>query len=171
MKDDVVVWVGSDQQTNLTVLKLATAEAPKPAAAPEPAAAPRGVPTPSGQHAAAGKPLRLSTRRIEDGALVLYVATGDGSGRLGLWNGGTGGVSQAPTPRDFGIVVGIDGEVLGISRYGQFLSGSACQLIVNHLIRYGAVKRATLGVILAELEKDDPLRRSTVAHRDSTAVA
>jgi S1-C subfamily serine protease len=146
-------FVGSDQQTNLTVLKLGTREAPKPAAAPG------GVPPRDAQHAAAGKPLRLSTRKIEDGALVLYVATGDGSGRLGLWNGGTGGVSQAPTPRDFGIVVGIDGEVLGISRYGQFLSGSACQLIVNHLIRYGAVKRATLGVILAELEKDDALRQ------------
>jgi S1-C subfamily serine protease len=141
-------FVGSDQQTNLTVLKLGKGPASRPSA--RPSATPDPQP---------GKPVRLSTRKLEDGALVLYVATGDGSGRLGLWNGGTGGVSQVPTPRDFGIVVGIDGEVLGISRYGQFLSGSACQLIVNHLIRYGAVKRATLGVILAELEKDDALRQ------------
>lgn len=140
-------FVGSDQQTNLTVLKLGATAAPGVAAARDPKRQP------------AGKPVRLSTRKVEDGALVLYIATGDGSGRLGLWNGGAGGVSEVPTPRDFGIVVGIDGQVLGISRYGQFLSGSACQLIVNHLIRYGSVKRATLGVILGELEKDHPLRR------------
>jgi S1-C subfamily serine protease len=135
-------FVGSDQQTNLTVLKLDQ---------------------PKSHRQAEGKPVRLSRRKIEDGALVLYVATGDGSGRLGLWNGGTAGANQAPIPRDFGIVVGIEGEVLGISRHGQFLGGSACHLIADQIIRHGSVKRATLGVIITQLGDDDVVRRQQPA--------
>ena len=46
----------------------------------------------------------------------------DGAGRLAVWNNNA---------RDYGVVVGVDGQVLGIARYGQFLSGSACRLIAG----------------------------------------
>lgn len=115
-------FVGSDRQTNLTLIQLNTP---------------------------AGKPVVLSNQKPVDGSLVLYLSPQDGSGRLGLWNGG----QQA-----YGIVFGTDGRAAGIARYGQFLGGSACRLIAEQLIRFGAVKRATLGVLISEIRKDDPLR-------------
>ena len=54
-------FIGSDRQTNLTLLQIAKS---------------------------AGKPVQLSARKPVDGSLVLCVSTLDGSGRrLGLWSG------------------------------------------------------------------------------------
>jgi S1-C subfamily serine protease len=117
-------FVGSDQQTNLSVLKLT-----------EPA----------------GKPIEFSSGAPPEGSLVLFVATDDASARLGIWTA---------IPRESSVVVGIDGQIAGITRSGQFLSGSACQLIADQLIRHGSVRRATLGIIITQIEKDDPLRKS-----------
>jgi S1-C subfamily serine protease len=151
-------YVGSDQQTNLTVLQL-----PRPADKPAGRAVKAGGKDEAGE--ADGKkveakvatpprpafrPVKLSKSKPDEGTLVLYLSPTDGSGRLGIWNANT---------RDYGVVVGVDGQVLGIARYGQFLSGSACQLIADQIIRHGAVKRATLGVIITQIDKDDPLRQ------------
>ena len=151
-------YVGSDQQTNLTVLQL-----PRPAAKSVGRAVKAGKDDTGeadgkrieAKGAAAParpafKPVRLSRSKPAEGALVLYLSPTDGSGRLGIWNANT---------RDYGVVVGVDGQVLGIARYGQFLSGSACQLIADQIIRHGTVKRATLGVIITQIDKDDPLRQ------------
>jgi hypothetical protein len=127
-------FVGSDRQTNLTVLKLR--------------------PAPPGNAAAAGPAVRLGTERPADGALVLYVAPQDGSGRLGVWTGAA---------TDFGIVFTTDGAAAGIARYGRFLNGPACRLIADQIIRFGKVKRATLGVVISEIRQDDALRRSVPA--------
>lgn len=107
-----------------------------------------------------GKPLALAGDKIADGALVLYVSTDDATGRLGVWNGGG----------DFGVVVALDGRVLGISRAGQFISGSACKLIADQIIRHGAVRRATLGVIITHIEPDDPARADRPLLGDKPAV-
>jgi hypothetical protein len=115
-------FVGSDRQTNLSVLQI-----DKPV----------------------GTPMRWTGDRPAKGALVLYVSPGDGSGRLGMWSGGAG---------EFGVVVSIDGHIDGIARFGQFLNGSACQLIAQQLVRFGSVKRATLGIFISEILPDDPLR-------------
>ena len=115
-------FVGSDRQTNLTLLQI---EKPN------------------------GKPVQLAAHKPVDGSLVLYISPVDGSGRLGMWNGGQ---------QDLGIIFTTDGGVAGIARYGQFLGGSACHLIAEQLIQYGSVRRATLGVIVSEIRKDDPLR-------------
>jgi S1-C subfamily serine protease len=151
-------YVGSDQQTNLTVLQL-----PRPADKPAGRAVKAGGKDEAGE--ADGKkveakvatpprpafrPVKLSKSKPAEGTLVLYLSPTDESGRLGIWNANT---------RDYGVVVGVDGQVLGIARYGQFLSGSACQLIADQIIRHGAVKRATLGVIITQIDKDDPLRQ------------
>jgi serine protease Do len=95
------------------------------------------------------KPVKLSRDKPVEGSLVLYLSPNDASGRLGVWSNYS---------RDYGVVVGVNGQVLGIARYGQFLSGAACQLIADQIIRHGAVRRATLGVIITQVEADDPLR-------------
>ncbi len=102
----------------------------------------------------AGKPVRLRENRPQDGSLVLYISPVDASGRLALWTA---------SPRDTGIVVTTDGNVAGIARGGQFLSGSSCRLIADQIIRFGAVKRATLGVMISEIRKDSPLREQLPA--------
>jgi membrane-associated protease RseP (regulator of RpoE activity) len=88
--------------------------------------------------------------RPAEGGLVLLVTPYDGSARLGVWTGGG---------RDYGVVFSFDGRCAGVARFGQFLSGRACRLIAEQIIRHGSVRRATLGVIIAELPKDDPNRR------------
>jgi hypothetical protein len=108
-----------------------------------------------------GKPVQLSGRKPTDGSLVLSVSTIDGSGRLGLWSGGQ---------QDFGIIFTTDGGMAGIARYGQFLGGSACHLIAEQLIRFGAVRRATLGVIVSEIRQDDPLRERLAVLGTRTAM-
>jgi hypothetical protein len=127
-------FVGSDRQTNLTLLQFKKT---------------------------AGDPVKLSLHKPVDGSLVLYISTVDGSGRLGLWNGGQ---------QDVGIIFTTDGGVAGIARYGQFLSGASCHLIAEQLIHFGSVRRATLGVIVSEIRKDDPLREQLPVLGSRTAM-
>lgn len=111
----------------------------------------------------AGKPVRLGKSRPEFGSLVLCLSPGDGSGRLSLW---TDGAQQN------GVVVNTGGEVCGIARYGQFLSAPSCRLIAEHLMRFGAVKRATLGITVSEVRQDDSPRRQEdgATHRMAVRV-
>lgn len=97
-----------------------------------------------------GAPVKLGTSKPEPGSLVLCLASDDGSGRLRMWTDGAD---------DNGIILSTDGQVAGIARFGQFLTGSACKLIARKLMRDGAVKRPTLGVLITEIRQDDPLRR------------
>ncbi len=127
-------FIGSDRQTNLTLLQV---------------------------DKAGGKPVKLSIHKPVDGTLVLYISPIDGSGRLGLWNGGQ---------QDYGIIFTTDGGVAGIARFGQFLGGGACHLIAEQLIHFGAVRRATLGVIISEIRKDDPLREQLPVLGSRTAM-
>lgn len=112
-------FVGSDRQTNLTLLRLE-----KPG----------------------GKSVKLGASRPDLGSLVLCVSPSDGSARLGLWTDGA---------QDNGFIINTSGEVAGIARYGQFLTGSSCQLIARQLIDFGAVKRATLGVLITEVRQEE----------------
>jgi S1-C subfamily serine protease len=117
-------FIGSDRQTNLTLLQVE-----KPA----------------------GRPVRLGSSRPEAGALVMCLATTDGAGRLSIWSDGGA--------QENGVILTTDGQVAGIARYGQFLTGSACRLIARQLIEYGSVRRATLGVLITEIRRDDLPRR------------
>jgi PDZ domain len=120
-------FIGSDRQTNLTVLKMTQP---------------------------AGEPVRLrEEERPADGSLILLVTPHDGAGKLGLWTG---------EGRDYALTFSIDGRCAGVARFGQFLSGRACKLIASQIIRHGAVKRATLGVIVTQLPKAEGLQSSAV---------
>ena len=61
-------------------------------------------------------------------------------GKAALVSGASKGIGRAIVQR----LVAEGMQVLGIARYGQFLGGSACQLIADQIIRHGAVRRATL---------------------------
>jgi S1-C subfamily serine protease len=112
-------FVGSDRQTNLTVLKL---------------------------ESSIGRPVHLTGSRPSDGSLVMVLSPAGDSGKLGVWTGGQ---------QDRGIVVAMDGSVAGFARYGQFLSGAFAKPVVDQLIQFGRVKRATLGVLVEETETPD----------------
>jgi hypothetical protein len=129
-----VKFVGSDRQTNLTLLQA---------------------------DKLAGPPVRLSSQRPDGGSLVLFLSLVDASGRLGLWDGAL---------RDYGLIFTLDGHAAGVARYGQFLSGSACKLIADQIIRFGSVRRASLGVIVSEMRKDDPLREQLPVLGTRTAM-
>jgi S1-C subfamily serine protease len=139
-------FVGSDRQTNLTVLCIAP-----------PADAPTTRPTPTVRFREA----QQVNDRPAEGSLLVYISPGDGSGRLALWNGAS---------QEFGLVYQTDGAFAGIARYGQFLSGRACRLIADQLIEHGSVRRATLGVLVSELRHDDPLRRQLPVLGSHTAM-
>jgi hypothetical protein len=109
----------------------------------------------------AGRPVRLGKNRPEFGSLVLCLSPADGSARLSLW---TDGAQQN------GVVINTGGEVCGIARYGQFLTVPSCRLIAEHLIHFGAVKRATLGITVTEIRQDDTQTRTDDAPRNRTAV-
>ena len=127
-------FVGSDRQTNLTILKT---------------------------EQTLGEPVRVAKEKPEEGSLVMMIAPQDGSGRLGLWTGGA---------QDFSIVFTSSGELAGVARYGQFLTGPACRLIADQIMRHGSVKRATLGVIISEIREDDPLRQQVPVLGRRTAM-
>lgn len=133
-------FVGSDQQTSLTVLRLANRPVKKELPAP---------------------PVKLTANRLTEGSLVVMLSPADGAARLTVWNGGS---------KDAGVVVTLDGQIAGIARFGQFLTAPACQLIADQIIRHGAVRRATLGVIISQVEYADPIRQQVPDLADKPAM-
>jgi S1-C subfamily serine protease len=167
-------FVGSDEQTQLTVLRCVP-PGEKAVAGDKAGAGGKAVAGEKGDRsdvakgkAAAGpvpglgRPVPLSRDRLADGTLVLVLSPADGAGRLTVWNNNGA--------REFGVVVTIDGRVAGIARGGQFLSGSACQLIADQIVRHGAVRRATLGVIITQVDPADPARGQVPELGDRPAV-
>jgi hypothetical protein len=132
--DATATFVGSDDKTQLTILKL-----DKPA----------------------GRPVRMSGFRPAGGAMVMLLNPNSGEGRLAIWTGGQ---------RDYGVVVGMDGSVAGIVRYGQLLGGPACKVVIDQLIKTGHIRRAVLGATLTEVDADDPVRRQNAELGDHPAI-
>lgn len=128
-------FVGSDRQTNLTVLKLNTP---------------------------AGTPVQMDGQdRPAEGSLALLFTPLDGAARLQLWTAAN---------RDYGVVFTVGGDCAGVARFGRFLSGRACRLIAEQIIRHGSVPRATLGAIITEIARTDPSRREMPALGSRPAV-
>ncbi len=97
------------------------------------------------------RPLALADQRPASGALVLLLQPNNGSARLVVWTGGQ---------QDYGVVMAPDGTVMGFAHYGEFLTGAACRPVAQQLIDNGIVKRATLGIGIAVVMADSPLRQS-----------
>jgi hypothetical protein len=136
-KTSAATFVGSDQKTNLTLLKLR-----------EPA----------------GKPISMLGHRPPAGSMVMVLLTNGEAGQLLIWTGAL---------QDSGAVFGADGSLAGFSRGGQFLSGEQTRPIVDQLMKYGVVRRATLGVTvrMAEGPTGQPALRIDEVRPNTAAAA
>ena len=127
-------FVGSDRQTNVTVLKLA-----RPL----------------------GTPVKLADARPAEGNLTMFLSPNSGVGRLMIWTNEL---------RDWGVVVSMEGRVYGFTRQGQFLTAAGCRPIVRQLLARGEVRRARLGLAIAEVPASDPARESEPSLGNRPAV-
>jgi hypothetical protein len=99
-----------------------------------------------------GTPVKLTDHRPSEGQLTMFLAPNSGVGRLIIWTNEL---------RDWGVVVSMDAKVYGFTRQGQFLTAAGCKPVVQQLIAGGEVKRAKLGLAIAEIPPDDQSRQST----------
>jgi S1-C subfamily serine protease len=90
-----------------------------------------------------GKAIHLTGRKPAEGALVMLLSASGDSSRLVVWTGGQ---------QENGVVITLDGDVAGFTRYGQFLAAQHCRPLVEQIIRNGLVNRAELGVIATQTD-------------------
>jgi hypothetical protein len=127
-------YVGSDEKTNITILKM---------------------------DKVVGRPVKMGLGRPAEGSLVMLLNPASGAGRLAIWTGGE---------KEYGVVVGMDGRVSGIVRFGQFLGGPGCDRVIEQLKKVGHIQRAILGARLTEVPSDSGLRRENMALADHPAL-
>jgi hypothetical protein len=110
-----------------------------------------------------GKPADLDTHRPDAGSLVMIVTPNQSAAQLVVWTGAN---------PEFGVVSNMEGKIEGIERMGHLLSTESFETITRQLIQGGAVKRAILGVRIAEVRPDDPQRQalSELGSRPAIAV-
>lgn len=98
-----------------------------------------------------GKPVKVGVRRPAEGSLVMTISPDASASHLILWSGDKTDVS--------GVIVSVDGAVSGFARGGgQFVSLASCKGVLDELVRYGKVKRATLGMTVVQVVPHDALR-------------
>src|SRR5579862_2738159 len=115
-------FVGSDEKTNLTVLRM---------------------------HDIPGKPAILASNPLDQGALLLVMSLNPALNRLAVWQG---------WEPDIAAIVTYDGHIAGFTSDGHFFPASTYSGVANELIKYGQVRRPTIGVALQELGAQDPQR-------------
>jgi hypothetical protein len=99
-----------------------------------------------------GTPVKLTDHRPAEGNLTMFLAPNSGVGRLIIWTNEL---------RDWGVVVSMDGKIHGFTRHGQFLTAAGCKPVIQQLLASGAVKRARLGLAIAEIPATDETRQTT----------
>jgi S1-C subfamily serine protease len=120
-------FVGSDRQTNVTVLKLA-----KPW----------------------GTALAFADEKPHPGSLVLMLSPARRGAKLTVWSGGYD---------DHAVVIDVNGRVAGFARPGQVLAGADLRFVADEIVKHGKVKRAQLGVMIAQVRSNDALRQQVPA--------
>jgi hypothetical protein len=96
------------------------------------------------------RPLPFSAEAPAEGALVMMMSMDPAATRLSVWTRWT---------NNQGLVIRTDGSVAGFSQRGGFLSGAACAPVVRQLIQHGHVDRPRLGVVIRDVDANDPLRQ------------
>jgi S1-C subfamily serine protease len=81
----------------------------------------------------------------------MFLSPNSGVGRLMIWTNEL---------KDWGVVVSMDGAIYGFARQGQFLLAAGCKPAVDQLAKDGQVRRAKIGVGIAEVAQNDPARES-----------
>jgi hypothetical protein len=108
-----------------------------------------------------GIPVKLAAARPPEGTLTMFLSPNSGVGRLMIWTNEL---------KDWGVVVSMDGAVYGFARQGQFLAAAGCKPAVDQLAKDGQVRRAKIGVGIAEVPQNDPARESDPALGTQPAV-
>jgi S1-C subfamily serine protease len=116
-------FVGSDRQTNVTVLKL-------------------GKPF--------GRAMPFAESKPALGSLVLALSPARRGAKLTMWSGGYD---------DHAVVVDVAGRIAGFARPGQLLAGEDLRFVAGEIMKNGKVKRAQLGVLIAQVQPNDPIRQ------------
>jgi hypothetical protein len=108
-----------------------------------------------------GIPVKLAESRPREGTLTMFLSPNSGVGRLMIWTNEL---------KDWGVVVSMEGGVYGFARQGQFLSAGGCKSTIDQLIRSGTVRRAKIGLGIAEVAANDPARASDAGLGTQPAV-
>ncbi|MDB5323442.1 MAG: trypsin-like serine protease with C-terminal domain [Phycisphaerales bacterium] len=98
-----------------------------------------------------GTPVKLAAGRPQEGTLTMFLSPNSGVGRLMIWTNEL---------KDWGVVVSMEGAIYGFARQGQFLSASGCKMAIDQLAKDGQVRRAKIGLGIAEVAQNDPARES-----------
>ena len=112
----------------------------------------------------AGEPARFAKARPARGAVMLMLTPTRRQAQLGVWTGGGGG------PDDSAILVNRQGQVTAVVRNGYPLYPTMFKPIVDELVNGGVVRRATLGLEIADVRPDDPQRARSRALGARSAV-
>jgi hypothetical protein len=108
-----------------------------------------------------GIPVKMAASRPQEGTLTMFLSPNSGVGRLMIWTNEL---------KDWGVVVSMDGGVYGFARQGQFLSAAGCRSAIDQLIKGGQVRRAKIGLGIAEVPPNDPAREQDAGLGTQPAV-
>jgi len=105
--------------------------------------------------------VKMAASRPQEGTLTMFLSPNSGVGRLMIWTNEL---------KDWGVVVSMDGGVYGFARQGQFLSAAGCRSAIDQLIKGGQVRRAKIGLGIAEVPPNDPAREQDAGLGTQPAV-
>jgi hypothetical protein len=97
----------------------------------------------------AGKPVTFADARPPDGSLIMILTPTRRQARLSIWPGAAD---------ETGILCDASGKVCGIARNHHALLTTTFKPIVDQLVTGAPIKRALLGIAIAELPADHPMR-------------
>jgi serine protease Do len=97
----------------------------------------------------AGKPVAFANARPADGSLIMILTPTRRQARLGIWPGAA---------EETGILFDATGKVCGIARNHHALLTATFKPIVDQLTTGEPIKRGVLGVAIAEVPPDHPMR-------------
>ena len=97
-----------------------------------------------------GKALAFADEKPALGSLVVTLLPARRAAKLTLWTGGH---------EEHAVVIDVGGRIAGFARPGQLLAGEDLRFVAGELVKHGKVKRAQLGVWIAQVQPNDPLRQ------------
>ncbi len=96
-----------------------------------------------------GRPIKMAKDDVAMGSLVLMFSPIRRQARVMMWTGGHD---------EHAVVIDSAGALSGFVRYGHMLEPYALEPVTKQLIETGTVKRATLGILIRDLGRNDPVR-------------
>jgi serine protease Do len=105
--------------------------------------------------------MALGTALPAEGSVVMVMAVDPVATRLAVWTRWSGAM---------GLVIETDGTIAGFSNRGQFVAAGARAPVVRQIIEHGRVERPVLGVVIATVAPNDPVRAALKELGQSPAI-